>query len=62
MRGLLIAMASPVPEQSRASGLQYLQHVSSVVVGLGLGFPEACGIFPDQGLDSCLLQRQVDYY
>ena len=34
--------------------------VGSVVVTHGLSCPVACGIFPDQGWNLCLLQWQVD--
>ena len=33
---------------------------ASVVVAHWLSFPEACTIFPDQGLNLCLLQWQAD--
>ena len=33
-----------------------------VVVGQGLSFPVACGIFLDQGLNPCPLHWQVDSY
>ena len=37
-----------------------LQRTESVVVAYGLSYPAACGIFPDQGLNLCLLHWQVD--
>ena len=36
-----------------------LEHTLSVVVAHGLSCSVACGIFPDQGSNSCLLHRQV---
>ena len=36
------------------------RHVGSVVVAHGLSCSMACGIFPDQGLNPCLLHWQVD--
>ena len=39
-------------------GLQGMQ--ASVVVAHGLGWPIACGTFPDQGLNPCPLHWQVD--
>ena len=33
---------------------------SSSRCGTGLSCPEACGIFPDQGLNPCLLHQQAD--
>ena len=44
MRGLLIALASPVADQS-----------GSVVVAQRLSCSKAYGIFPDQGLNPCTL-------
>ena len=58
---------------SRAHGLQQLQHMGSslqpegsrarrpVVLAHKLSCPEARGIFPDQGSDTCLLHWQVNY-
>ena len=43
----------------RVRGLQELQHVGSVVMH-GVSFSTACGIFPDQGLNPCLLHWQVN--
>ena len=36
------------------------KHAGSVVVALGLNCSEAYGIFPDQGLNLCLLHCQAD--
>ena len=33
-----------------------------IVVAHGLSCPAACGIFPDQGSNLCLLHQQVDSY
>ena len=48
----------------RVCGLQQLQlrlqAVGSIVVVHGLGCPETCGIFPDQGLNQCPLNWQAD--
>ena len=44
-RGLVVAVASLVADHQ-------LQGVGSVVVAHGLSYPETCGIFPDQGLNS----------
>ena len=44
-RGLLVAVASLVAEHQ-------LQGVGSVAVAHRLSYPETCGIFPDQGLNS----------
>ena len=35
-------------------------YTGSIPVALGLSHSAACGIFPDQGLNPCLLHRQVD--
>ena len=40
---------------------QALEDVGSVVVAHGLSCSEACGIFPDQGLNPCALHWQVDF-
>ena len=57
---------------SRGRGFQKSQHMGSVVavpglystdsvvVAPGLSCSEACGIFPDQGWNPCLLQWEVD--
>ena len=37
----------------RVQGPQQLQPVGSAVVAHGLSCSEACGIFPDQGLNTC---------
>ena len=39
-----------------------LQSTGSVVVAHGLSCSTACGIFPDQGSNPCLLHWQVDSY
>ena len=52
--GLIIVVASLVVEH-RLKGTQV-----SVVVVHGLDCPMACGIFPDQGLNLCLLHWQAD--
>ena len=63
---LLIAGASPVVEQGlqRAPALTVaahgLQDAGSVVVANGLSCCLACGIFPSQGLNPCLLHWQAD--
>ena len=54
MLRLLIAAASLVAEH----GLQGTQ--ASVFVAHGLSCSAACGIFPDQGSNPCLLHWQVD--
>ena len=43
-----------------AHGLQQLWLVGSVVAALGLSFPEACGLFLDQGSNLHLLHWQMD--
>ena len=48
VHGLLITVASPVVEHG------------SVVVVHGLSCSTVCGIFPDQGLNACLLHWQAD--
>ena len=45
---------------SRPWGLRYMWHMGSVVLAPGLSCWTACGIFLDQGLNSCLLYWQVD--
>ena len=42
-------------------GLQLLQRTGSIVAVCGLSGSAACGIFPDQGLNPCLLLWQVDF-
>lgn len=37
-----------------------LQSAGSIVVARGLGFSVACGVFPYQASNLCLLHRQVD--
>ena len=53
VHGLLIAVASLFAEHR-------LWNDGSVVVAHGLSCSEACGIFPDQGWNPCLLLWQVD--
>ena len=63
---LLIAVVSLVAEHGlqgmQASGVTAprFQSAGSVVVAHGLRYPEASGIFPDQGLNLCLLHWHVD--
>ena len=49
---------------TQASGVvaHGLQSVGSVVVAHELCFSAACAIFPDQGLNPCLLHWQIDSY
>ena len=54
VHGLLIAVASLFAEHR-------LWNAGSVVVAHGLSCSEACGIFPDQGGNPCLLHWQADY-
>ena len=64
MCGLLAAVASLVAEQGlQASGLQQLRLSGSRAQAQrshGLSFSVACGIFPDQGSNLCLLYWQED--
>ena len=73
MRGLLIAVASLVAEQgSRTHRREQLRHTgpavvapalwstASIVVVHRLSCSVACGNFPDQGSNLCLLPWQVD--
>ena len=55
---LLIALASLVEKH----GLQQLHHLGSVAGAHGLSCSKACGIFPDQGSNPCLLHCQTDSY
>ena len=67
-----IAVVSLVELRLLDTWTSWLQHVDSaavapgpwstgsVAVAKGLSFSEACGIFPDQGLNPCLLHRQAD--
>ena len=61
VRGLLIAVASLVGG-TRALGARasVVWHVGSVVVAHGPSCSVACGIFPDQGSNRCLLHWQAD--
>ena len=56
IHGLLTEVASPVAEH----GLWSMR--ASVVVAHRLSYSKECGIFPDQGLNPCLLPWQMDYY
>ena len=76
VRGLLIAVSLVAVAEHRLQvhGLQQLWHVGSVVVvrghqgsgsvvvAYGLSCSAACGIFPDQGSNLCLLHWQADSY
>ena len=53
VHGLLNAVASLVADMG-------FRAVDSVVVKHGPGCPAACGIFPDQGSNSCLMLWQAD--
>ena len=63
--GLLIAQAACRLQELWLRGsvvaAPRLESTGSVVVGHRLSCPEACEIFPDQGLNLCLLHSQVDY-
>ena len=60
-RELLTVAASPVQRAgSRARRLQSLYTKASVVEDPGLSCSELCGIFPQQGLNPCLLHWQAD--
>ena len=64
--------ASSVTTGSRTCGLQESPHMGSVVAASGLQSTDpivvahglscfvVCGMFPDRGLNPCLLHRQVD--
>ena len=43
-----------------SSGAQAIGHMASVIVVHMLSCPAACGIFPNQGLNLCLLHWQAD--
>ena len=73
MHGFLIAVALGTWNMgSRALGLQFLQHMGSVViaprlystgsiaVGHRLSCSVACGVFPDEASNPCLPHRHVD--
>ena len=63
MLRLLIVVASLVAEHGlcyRWEGFSNWQLVSSVVMVHCLNCPMACGIFPSQGLNLCLLYWQLD--
>ena len=50
--GLLLMAASLVAEHGL---LQSIGHVGSEVVAHGIGCPEACGLFPGQGMNPRLV-------
>ena len=59
--GLLTAVTSPVVEHGlEGVRLQYLRRVGSVVVGHGLNFSEARGIFLAQGSNLCPLHWRMN--
>ena len=58
---LLAAVSSLIAEHGLwAHGVQWLQHVGSVLVFPRLSCSPACGIFPDQGTNLCSLHWRVD--
>ena len=62
VHGLLIALASLVAEHGlETHRLQQLQHEGSAVVHW-LSCSTACGIFPNEGSNTCPLHWQMDYY
>ena len=70
MQGLSLVVASGGHSSSRCAGLSLSQplllrrtgsrRTGSVVVAHGPSCPTACGIFPDQGSNSCPLHWQAD--
>ena len=46
--------------RASAGAVPGLRSTGSKVVDQGLSFSEACGIFPDQGSNPCLLHWQAD--
>ena len=63
---LLTAVASLAVEglqgvRASAVAVSRLQSTGSVVVVHGLSFHMSCGIFPDQGLNLCLLSWQANF-
>ena len=70
MRGLSVVAASGGHSSSRCAGLSLSRllllqstgsrHAGSVVVAHGPSCSAACGIFPDQGLNTCCLNWQAD--
>ena len=63
MHGLLTVTASLVANMGAKASVVVapgLESPGSVVVAHGLSWLLACGIFPDQGSNLCLLYRQVD--
>ena len=68
VQGLLIAGASPAAEhglpgaQASVAAAAGLWCTGSVVVAHRLSCSAACGIFPDQGSNPCLLHWQADFF
>ena len=61
VHGLLVVVTSlVVAHRLWAGGLQWLPHVGSVIVAHRLRCSESCEIFPDQGLNLCPWNWQVD--
>ena len=61
VHGLLIVVTSLVAaHRLQGKWAQRLQHVSSVIVAHRFSCYEACEIFPDQGLNPCPRNWQVD--
>ena len=63
--GLLIAVVSLLPSSRHIDSVGVapgLQSAGSVVAGHGLSCSAACGIFPDQRSNLCLLHWQADSY
>ena len=62
MSSLLAGLSLAVVSRgcSLAVGVQASVAVASLVAEHGLNCSTACGIFPDQGLNPCLLHWQVD--
>ena len=62
--GHLIAVASPVVQtlgtQTSVVVARGLQSAGSIVVAHGFSSSAACGIFPDQASNQCLLHCKVD--
>ena len=64
--GLLIVVASLFAEQglqvawASAVAVLRLSTTGPVVVAHRLSYPEACGIYPDQGSNPCPLHWQAD--
>ena len=64
--GHLIAVASPVVQtlgtQTSVVVARGLQSAGSIVVAHGFSSSAACGIFPDQGSNLCLLHWQAELF